>query len=114
MDIDIKAVTREIFLGLWKIHILHHAGEGPVVGQWMLRELRRHGYEVSPGTMYPLLKRMERNGWLRGESSGSGARARRDYHLTRSGRKVLSLVRRQIDELQREMEPAGKRKPRKD
>jgi PadR family transcriptional regulator len=35
-----KAVAREILLGLWKVHILHHAAEQPVVGLWMLRELR--------------------------------------------------------------------------
>ena len=103
-------MLRDFFLGFIKIHILHHAGEGPVVGQWMLRELRRHGYEVSPGTMYPLLKRMERNGWLRGESSRSGPRARRDYYLTRPGREVLALVRRQLDELRREM---GSRRARR-
>ncbi|MBI4583755.1 MAG: helix-turn-helix transcriptional regulator [Planctomycetes bacterium] len=105
MKIDMKALTREIFLSLWKVHMLHHAGEGPVVGQWMLQELRRHGYEVSPGTMYPLLRRMERRGWLRGVSIGEGLRARRDYHLTATGRKVLALIRKQIGELRREMEP---------
>ncbi|MPY87028.1 MAG: hypothetical protein GEU99_03820 [Luteitalea sp.] len=63
--VDHKAVTREILLGFWKVHILHHAAERPVVGQWMLGELRRHGYDLSPGTLYPLLKRMQRNGWLR-------------------------------------------------
>ncbi len=52
---QLKALQREILLGFWKVHILHHATEGPVVGQWMLTELRRHGYEVSPGTLYPIL-----------------------------------------------------------
>jgi DNA-binding PadR family transcriptional regulator len=105
MKIDIKTLTREIFLSLWKVHILHHAGEGPVVGQWMLQELRRHGYDVSPGTMYPLLRRMERNGWLRAKRAGTGLRARRDYYLTRTGHKVLALVRRQLEELRGEIEP---------
>jgi len=114
MVVDKKILNREVFLSLWKIHILHHAGEGPVVGQWMLRELRRHGYEVSPGTMYPLLGRMERHGWLRGESAGRGPKARRDYHLTRAGRRVLTLVRRQLDELRGEMEPRGIGRDRQD
>ena len=116
MDIDMKAVdrkalVREIFLSLWKVHILHHAGEGPVVGQWMLQELRQHGYDVSPGTLYPLLRRLERRGWLRGESNGKGLRARRDYYLTRTGRAALALIRKQIDELIRELGPRkGKKK----
>jgi PadR family transcriptional regulator PadR len=99
-----KAVQREILLSLWKIHILHHADEGPVVGQWMLGELREHGYDVSPGTLYPLLKRLERHGWLRSEvAAGGGARARRSYYLTAEGRKVLKLVRRQVAELRGEV-----------
>jgi PadR family transcriptional regulator len=110
MVIDMKPLTREIFLGLWKIHILHHAAEGPVVGQWMLKELGRHGYQVSPGTMYPLLRRMERNRWLRCEvDPGGGSRARRDYYLTAVGRRVLRLVEEQLSELTRELTPAKRR-----
>lgn len=97
---DSKAVQREILLGFWKIHILHHAGEGPLVGRWMLQELRRHGYEVSPGTLYPILHRMERLGWLRSEvDEGAGPRARRSYFLTDGGKAVLAAVRQQMKEL---------------
>src|SRR3990170_8110453 len=58
-------ISREIHLACWKIHILHHAEERPIYGQWLLEELRRHGFHVSPGTLYPLLSRMEHQGWLR-------------------------------------------------
>jgi len=104
MKTNLKTATREILLGFWKAHILHHADEGPVVGHWMLQELRRHGYDVSPGTMYPLLQRMERNGWLRSEvDEDGGPRARRSYFLTETGREVLELVRSQVEELHREL-----------
>ena len=97
-------VNREILLGFWKVHILHHAGEAPLHGQWMLNELRRHGYEISPGTLYPLLNRMERLGWLRGKADPRGGRrARRDYRLTREGRKVLAQIKEQIVELHEEV-----------
>ncbi|MEX2216515.1 MAG: PadR family transcriptional regulator [Phycisphaeraceae bacterium] len=112
MTIDQKLVAREILLSFWKVHILHHAAEGAVVGQWMLQELRRHGYEVSPGTLYPLLQRMERNGWLRSKVAGKGSRARRDYFLTPAGRKVLALVRSQLDELIHEVTPRPRNKKR--
>lgn len=99
-----RDVTREVLLSFWKVHILHHAEKEPVVGQWVIRELRRHGYEVSPGTLYPLLARMERRGWLRCKSIGSGgARARKDYSLTGKGREVLSFLRSQVAELYREV-----------
>jgi len=100
----VSAEGREILLSFWKVHILHHAGEAPVHGQWVLTELRRHGYDISPGTLYPLLNRMERLGWLRGRSDpGGGRRARRDYRLTGEGRKVLGRIREQIVELHREV-----------
>ncbi len=48
--VDAKLLTREILLGFWKVHILHHAAERPIIGQWVLTELRHHGYDISPGT----------------------------------------------------------------
>ena len=107
-----KGVNREILLALWKIHILHHAAEDEdgVVGNWMLEELRHHGYEVSPGTLYPMLARMERFGWLRSNRpEESGSRERRSYVITAEGRKVLALVQRQLGELRGEMKVKGKK-----
>ncbi|MGH9628522.1 MAG: PadR family transcriptional regulator [Bryobacteraceae bacterium] len=98
------AVTREILLSFWKVHILHHAAEGPIYGQWIAEELRRHGYKISPGTLYPLLKRMETNGWLKSRQPGnSSAHARKEYRLTRNGAKILALIRSQVAELYREV-----------
>ncbi len=103
--IDKQIVSREILLALWKVHILHHASREGVVGTWMLHELRHHGYEVSPGTLYPLLRRMEGFGWLECQLEGTGKRARRRYVITDQGREVLVIVRRQIDELRHEVPP---------
>ena len=110
MDGSIRHVTREILLAFWKAHILHHAAEGPVYGQWMMSELHRHGYDISPGTLYPILQRMARHGWLkRQRGTDRRPRARKNYILTESGRSVLHLVRKQIDELHREVvQEAGK------
>jgi DNA-binding PadR family transcriptional regulator len=99
-----NTVNREILLSFWKVHILHHAGEESIHGQWILTELRRHGYEISPGTLYPLLNRMERLGWLRCKSDPEGGRrARKDYRLTKEGRKILGIIKTQIKELHREV-----------
>lgn len=99
-----SAINREVLLSFWKVHILHHAGELPVHGQWILTELRRHGYEISPGTLYPLLNRMARLGWLKCKvDPNGGRRARKDYLLTAEGRKVLQTIREQIKQLHREV-----------
>ena len=83
---------REILRPLWKVHILHHANEGLVVGNWLLEELREHGYRVSPGTLYPLLGRMVRIGWL-------AQRRDRRYRITTGGRRALAEVRKRLQEL---------------
>jgi len=100
----VEKVTREILLGFWKVHILHHAGEGPIYGQWIAEELRRHGYAISPGTLYPILRRMEANGWLKAASKApSASHARKEYRLTREGAKVLEFLRGQVREMHREV-----------
>ena len=97
---DLKLVNREILLSFWKVHVLHHAAEGEVIGNWMLEELRHHGYDVSPGTLYPLLKRMEKNGWLTSSADDKrGPKAPRSYKITPEGRKVLKIVQKQLREL---------------
>lgn len=103
--IDKKAVSREILIAFWKVHILHHAKDGGLTGGWMLQELRHHGYEVSPGTLYPLLKRMEKLGWLTSNVEVPSKKARRTYHITEDGQNVLLFVRRQLRELGVEVKP---------
>jgi PadR family transcriptional regulator len=99
-----KDVEREILLSFWKVHILHHAATEPIIGQWVLRELRHHGYEVSPGTLYPMLARMEERGWLRCKvDPNGGPRARKEYSLTKKGHEVLWLLRQRVEELHREV-----------
>lgn len=95
-------VIREFLLTFWKIHILHHAEEQGVYGQWMLEELHRHGYRLSPGTLYPLLARMARRGWLRATEPESSRHAR-VYRITPEGSKVLKRLRASLQELQGEV-----------
>ncbi len=99
-----REVEREILLSFWKVHILHHAGEQPVHGQWIMNELRRHGYEISPGTLYPLLARLEKRGWLSCQRDPKGGRrAQKNHRLTAKGRRVLNLIREQVRELHEEV-----------
>ena len=97
-------VVREVLLAFWKVHILHHAQERPIYGQWMLEELGRHGFSLSPGTLYPLLARMETHGWLRGQRDPKASiKARREYVLTKEGARVMARLRRQVAELHDEV-----------
>lgn len=97
-----QPLAREILLAFWKAHILHHAESRPVYGLWLIEELAEHGYRLSPGTLYPILARMERNGWLASQP-GARATSRKTYRITARGRQVLETLRRHIDELHREV-----------
>lgn len=95
-------LDREIRLAFWKVHILHHAAQRPIYGLWMLHELAHHGHRVSPGTLYPIFARMERNGWLRSEAA-EPANGRRNYVATDEGQRILAILRHEVDELYREV-----------
>src|SRR5688572_15982355 len=106
-------VVRELLLTFWKIHILHHAAEHQgVYGQWMLEELARPGYRLSPGTLYPLLARMARRGWIRAAET-ERSRDPRVYRITADGAAVLKRLRVSLGELQHEvgrLAPASRRR----
>jgi DNA-binding PadR family transcriptional regulator len=105
-------VLREFLLTFWKIHILHHADEQGVYGQWMLEELQHHGYRLSPGTLYPILARMAKRGWLRA-AEPKRARGPRVYRLTPRGRDVLKRIQHSLDELYGEVGRRSPRQPRR-
>lgn len=93
----------DVFSGLIRIHVLHHASIEGVFGFGMINELRRHGYKIGPGTMYPLLHGMEDLGWLRSRSARIDGRMRRVYFATRAGQKTLIEARKKVQELSREI-----------
>ena len=83
---------RDLLSGFIRLHILHHAVEGELYGQWMIEELARHGYRLSPGTLYPLLHGMEKRGYLVSRAEREGRTARKYYRATPLGRKAIKLV----------------------
>lgn len=100
---------QRVLSGFIRMHILHHADEGGLFGNWMIEELRHHGYTISPGTLYPMLRNMERDGWLTSRTE-RGSIQRRLYRITPAGRKALKEVRARLRELFMEV---GKQKPGK-
>lgn len=100
---DEAQVLREFLTGFIKLHILHHAAEGPVYGLELIEELGRHGYQVSPGTLYPTLHALEAAALLRREEQVVGGRIRKYYRATPAGRRLLAQVRPRIRELVEEV-----------
>ena len=89
---------QDLYGGLIRLHILHHAAKGPVFGLWFIEELGRHGYKLSPGTLYPLLHSLERKGYLRSTNERSGKSSRRLYQVTPQGRQALVTARQKVSE----------------
>jgi PadR family transcriptional regulator, regulatory protein PadR len=93
------SLLRHFFLGFVKIHILHHAAQEPVFGLALIRELARHGYELSPGTLYPVLHELERAGYVEREDRVVDGKVRKYYRATPSGLEALDDARAKIQEL---------------
>lgn len=70
---------------------------------WLLEELAEHGHRLSPGTLYPALARMARNGWLQRRKTSRHPRGRQLYRITPAGRVLLRALRHEVLELYREM-----------
>jgi len=80
-------------------HILHHAAEGPIFGPRIIEELGQHGYEMSPGTLYPMLYGLEKKGYLTYRQERMGRRERRTYDITEQGRIALAEAKAKVKEL---------------
>jgi PadR family transcriptional regulator, regulatory protein PadR len=90
---------KDLYSGLIRLHILHHACECEIFGLDIIEELGRHGYKMSPGTMYPILHGLERRGYLKSTAFRLGRVRRRMYKATPSGRKALKAAKQKVREL---------------
>jgi len=96
-------MIRDLSLGFIKLHILHHAGQEPVYGLWLIEELARHGYKLSPGTLYPMLHSLEQERLLASEKQLCNGKVRKYYRLTKTGSTALRQAQSKIVELLNEL-----------
>jgi PadR family transcriptional regulator PadR len=57
-------MIRNLELAFIKLHILYHADIEEIYGVGLMGELGHHGYTIGPGTLYPILAKMEKGGLL--------------------------------------------------
>lgn len=94
-----EILHKDLCSGLIRLHVLHHAALQPIFGLGIIEELGRHGYKLSPGTMYPILHSLERRGLLRSTQQWINGRRRRVYYATALGKQALRAARMQVREL---------------
>jgi DNA-binding PadR family transcriptional regulator len=104
-----KLKHQELLKGLIRLHVLHHASKAEFYGQWMIQELARHGYALSPGTLYPMLHGLERSGYLKSREVRAGRTFRRVYRATALGRDANRVAKIQVRELTGELR--GSKRP---
>lgn len=90
---------KDLYSGLIRLHVLHHACQEPIFGTGIIEELARHGYRLSPGTLYPLLHGLEKKGYLRSSEENDGRKSRRVYRATPKGHKALAGAKVKVHEL---------------
>jgi PadR family transcriptional regulator PadR len=98
---------QDLYSGLIRLHLLHHASKEPIFGLGMIRELHRHGYDISPGTLYPILHRLEEKRYLVSREQLVHGKFRRCYRATRMGRGALRRAKQKVQELFDELSEGG-------
>lgn len=93
------AAHNDLYPGLIRLHILHHACEREIFGLWMIEELGRHGYKLSPGTIYPILHSLEERGFLVSKMKLASGRYRKLYKATPAGRRAMVSAKEKVREL---------------
>ena len=92
-------IDNDLYSGLIRLHVLHHANEEPIFGLGIIEELSHHGYQISAGTLYPMLHGLEKKGYLLSTTKRSGRSQRRIYKITPAGREVLTAAKIKVKEL---------------
>jgi DNA-binding PadR family transcriptional regulator len=92
-------ITRNFFLGFIRLHILYHATQEQVFGLDLIRELARHGYNLSPGTLYPMLHGLEKDGFLQSNREVVNGKVRKYYRATEAGKRALADAHAKVREL---------------
>jgi PadR family transcriptional regulator, regulatory protein PadR len=98
-----ELLTKMFFGGFVRLHVLYHATREPVFGVEMMEELARHGYDVGPGTLYPMLHQLEEAGYLTSHTEVVAGKQRRYYRATAEGARAVQEAKAKLRELVKEV-----------
>ena len=103
-----EKILQKLHRGFVQLHVLYHAERRPVYGVWMMAELKAHGYNIGPGTLYPLLGSMTRSGLLEKTEQNVNGKIRKYYAITALGSEVFKDAGQKAAELFHEIQGTGK------
>lgn len=91
---SLENVAQELRRGVIVLAVLSQLGSEQY-GYSLLKLLADQGLEVDQGTLYPLLRRLETQGYLQSVWKLEEARPRRYYVISAEGRKVLPKLKKE-------------------
>lgn len=94
MDKEIETHLQELRRGtvvLACLQLLRTAG----YGYGLLEDLERHGFATDANTLYPLLRRLEKQGYLTSDWNTDQARPRKFYRTSADGTRLAESLTRE-------------------
>jgi PadR family transcriptional regulator PadR len=83
---------RSFMAGSTKLYILSVLSKSPLHGYGVVKEIKDKSEgccTITPGTIYPVLRELEKDGFIVSSTAVTGGRTRITYELTERGKQVL-------------------------
>lgn len=90
----LSGLTLELRRGSTVLCVLASAAK-PIYGYWLVQELDALGVPIEANTLYPLLRRLEKQGLLKSEWETAGAKPRKYYLRTEAGDEMFQALKKQ-------------------
>lgn len=87
----VTSMEQELRRGTMTLCVLSRLNK-PKYGYALVEELSAAGLSIEPGTLYPLLRRLEAQGLLTSEWETSGPKPRKYYQMSAQGEAVFGLL----------------------
>jgi DNA-binding PadR family transcriptional regulator len=95
----IRNLTLELKRGTLVLGVLSQL-RAPQYGYSLVESMAEKNSPIDPGTLYPLLRRLEKQGLLTAEWETSGTKPRKYYMLSAAGEEVYATLREEWENLQ--------------
>lgn len=92
VDEHVNKLRLELRRGIVVLAVLSQMADA-TYGYHLIQKLTEQGLPIEEGTLYPLLRRLEKDGLLASEWDVSETRPRKYYKMSALGHQVLSLLR---------------------
>lgn len=90
-ETEINKLRLELRRGILVLAVLSQL-ESARYGYSLIQQLSEQGLEIEEGTLYPLLRRLEKDGLLESEWEVGETRPRKYYRISPAGREVLNSL----------------------